>query len=48
MRITLPQKALIDEIIHPNETRQRLIQAFSFVEDKKREQPQRKHGNIPL
>ena len=42
------QKALIDEIIHPNETRQRLIQAFSFVEGKKREQPQRKHGNIPL
>lgn len=39
---------LIDEIISPGETRERLIQAFSFLTNKKRTLPERKHGNMPL
>ncbi|MDQ0207956.1 acyl-CoA carboxylase subunit beta [Alkalicoccobacillus murimartini] len=41
-------KALIDDIIHPDDTRKRLILAFSLVEKKQRNHPHRKHGNIPL
>lgn len=39
---------LIDDIISPSETRERLIQSFALVVNKKRSLPGRKHGNIPL
>ncbi|RPI74317.1 MAG: acyl-CoA carboxylase subunit beta [Desulfobacteraceae bacterium] len=38
----------IDEIIYPENTRQRLIQALTMLQDKRESIPQRRHGNIPL
>jgi len=38
----------IDEVIKPEDTRQRLVKAFKMLESKKKENPWRKHGNIPL
>jgi len=38
----------IDEIIRPEETRPRLIEAFEMLEGKRETNPPRKHGNIPL
>jgi len=38
----------IDEIIHPRETRYRLIQALEMTQTKTKSGPPRKHGNIPL
>lgn len=38
----------IDEIIEPEETRPKLIQALEILKDKVDSNPPRKHGNIPL
>ena len=38
----------IDEVLHPAQTRTRLIQAFDSLENKRDELPPKKHGNIPL
>lgn len=38
----------IDEIIKPRDTRQRLVEAFDALENKRDHNPPRKHGNIPL
>ena len=38
----------IDEIIHPKNTRFRLIQALEMTQTKTKSGPPRKHGNIPL
>lgn len=38
----------IDEIIHPRDTRFKLIQAFEMARNKNKPNPVRKHGNIPL
>ena len=38
----------IDEVIEPEFTRQRLIQALELLEGKRERGPSRKHGNIPL
>ncbi len=42
------QRGFIDEVILPKDTRKKLIKAFSMLENKKVETPNRKHGNIPL
>lgn len=42
------QRGFIDEVILPNETRRKLIKAFSMLENKEVVMPNRKHGNIPL
>ncbi|MBN8565356.1 MAG: acyl-CoA carboxylase subunit beta [Flavobacteriales bacterium] len=42
------QRGFIDEVIVPNETRKKLLKAFSMLEHKEVELPKRKHGNIPL
>ena len=42
------QRGFIDEVIVPNETRKKLLKAFSMLEYKEVELPKRKHGNIPL
>ncbi|RAR47306.1 acyl-CoA carboxylase subunit beta [Flavobacterium lacus] len=42
------QRGFIDEVILPNETRKKLLKAFSMLEHKEVELPKRKHGNIPL
>ena len=38
----------LDDIITPEETRARLIQALQMLQDKRSPTPDRKHGNIPL
>ncbi len=38
----------VDEVIEPSKTRQRLIQSLELLENKKDENPPKKHGNIPL
>lgn len=38
----------VDEVILPSETRERIISAFSMLENKKKKTPEKKHGNIPL
>ncbi|MBK6931437.1 MAG: acyl-CoA carboxylase subunit beta [Saprospirales bacterium] len=41
-------RGFIDEVIHPKETRRKLIKAFAMLEHKAVSRPKRKHGNIPL
>ncbi|MFT7616715.1 MAG: acetyl-CoA carboxylase carboxyltransferase component [Planctomycetota bacterium] len=38
----------VDEVIEPSKTRQRLIQSLELLENKRDENPTKKHGNIPL
>ncbi|MCK7591165.1 acyl-CoA carboxylase subunit beta [Subsaxibacter sp. CAU 1640] len=42
------ERGFIDEVILPKETRRKLLKAFSMLEDKEVNRPNRKHGNIPL
>lgn len=42
------QRGFIDEVIHPRETRRKLIKAFAMLENKVDRLPKKKHGNIPL
>lgn len=42
------ERGFIDEIIVPKDTRRKLIKAFAMLENKAVDQPNRKHGNIPL
>ena len=41
-------RGYIDEVIKPEDTRSRLIRAFSMLENKSVKLPKKKHGNIPL
>jgi propionyl-CoA carboxylase beta chain len=41
-------RGYIDDIIMPQETRERLCRSFAMLRDKQLENPWRKHGNIPL
>jgi propionyl-CoA carboxylase beta chain len=45
---TAAQRGFIDEVILPEDTRRKLIKAFSMLENKVSVTPNRKHGNIPL
>ena len=38
----------IDEIISPEETRPKLIQALEMLKNKRDKMPPKKHGNLPL
>jgi propionyl-CoA carboxylase beta chain len=42
------ERGYIDEVILPENTRRKLIKAFSMLENKEVNKPKRKHGNIPL
>jgi len=42
------EKGYIDEVIDPADTRWKLITAFETLENKHVDQPERKHGNMPL
>lgn len=42
------ERGFIDEVIHPEETRNKLIRAFAMLENKVANLPRKKHGNIPL
>lgn len=41
-------RGFIDEVIHPADTRRKLIRAFAMLENKVDVLPKKKHGNIPL
>jgi propionyl-CoA carboxylase beta chain len=41
-------RGYIDEVIRPDQTRQKLIRAFEMLENKVANLPKKKHGNIPL
>ena len=38
----------LDDVIEPNQTRDRLCKALGMLLDKEELRPARKHGNIPL
>jgi propionyl-CoA carboxylase beta chain len=39
---------LVDEIIEPAITRKRIIESFEMLANKRKKNPRRKHGNVPL
>ena len=41
-------RGYIDDVIQPSTTRQRICRSLAMLENKKLENPWRKHGNIPL
>src|SRR5256885_16011962 len=41
-------RGFIDEVIHPRETRRKLITALPNLENKRDKNPPKKHGKIPL
>jgi propionyl-CoA carboxylase beta subunit len=41
-------RGFVDEVIHPRETRRKLISALRNLETKRDKNPPKKHGNIPL
>jgi acetyl-CoA carboxylase carboxyltransferase component len=42
------ERGFLDDVIEPQETRRFLIQALRLLKDKRRDRPDRYHGNIPL
>ena len=42
------ERGYIDEVIMPEDTRPKVIQAFEMLKNKRDTNPPRKHGNIPL
>jgi len=38
----------IDEVIYPRDTRKKIIGALEMTRNKRKTNPPRKHGNIPL
>jgi len=42
------ERGYIDEVILPEQTREKLIKAFKMLENKVAKLPKKKHGNIPL
>ncbi|MBQ6066461.1 MAG: methylmalonyl-CoA carboxyltransferase [Clostridia bacterium] len=38
----------VDEVIHPSETKRKIVAAFNMLENKKKALPGKKHSNIPL
>jgi propionyl-CoA carboxylase beta chain len=41
-------RGFLDEVIHPRQTRPRLIAALNALSTKRDKNPPKKHGNIPL
>jgi len=42
------ERGYVDEVIEPNQTRPRLIDALEMLQNKRASLPPKKHGNIPL
>ena len=42
------ERGIIDDVILPSETRNKVVAAFKMLENKREELPPKKHGNIPL
>jgi propionyl-CoA carboxylase beta chain len=47
-RFVTAERGFIDEIIEPAQTRPKLIRALALLENKRDQNPPKKHGNIPL
>jgi acetyl-CoA carboxylase carboxyltransferase component len=45
---TAAQRGYVDDVIEPRETRPRLINALHMLQNKRDNNPPKKHGNIPL
>lgn len=41
-------RGLVDEVIMPHDTRQKIIKAFEMLDGKREVRPPKKHGNIPV
>ena len=41
-------RGYVDEVIHPEQTREKLIKAFALLRNKVDHLPKKKHGNVPL
>ena len=41
-------RGYLDDVVHPHETRQKLIKAFEFCQNKVDHMPSKKHDNLPL
>ena len=41
-------RGYVDEVINPSDTREKLIAAFDMLKNKVRNNPRKKHGNLPL
>ncbi|MFP4626397.1 MAG: acyl-CoA carboxylase subunit beta [Natronomonas sp.] len=42
------ERGFVDDVLEPRDTRPRLIRDLEMLESKRKETPDRKHGNIPL
>lgn len=42
------ERGYIDEVIRPEETREKVLGAFDMLEQKHQDMPARKHGNVPM
>ncbi len=42
------ERGFVDDVIEPQATRQRVIDAFTMLEGKREKRPAKKHGNMPL
>ena len=42
------ERGIVDAVIDPAETRQKVVAAFRMIESKREDLPKRKHGNVPL
>ena len=42
------ERGFVDEVIKPEDTREKLIKAFDMLKNKVAKLPKKKHGNIPL
>lgn len=42
------ERGFVDEVIFPEETREKLIRAFDMLQNKVANNPRKKHGNMPL
>ncbi len=42
------ERGYVDQVIEPQETRRRILQALDMLKTKREQRPQKKHGNIPL
>jgi acetyl-CoA/propionyl-CoA carboxylase carboxyl transferase subunit len=45
---TAADRGFVDDVIEPPETRRKLIEDLEMLRSKRTDQPDRKHGNIPL
>ena len=42
------ERGFVDDVLEPAETRPRLVRDLRMLASKRKDQPDRKHGNIPL